>query len=119
MLRELSVPLVLAKVEITAQTDKLLQKLQVDRSSSSLVAISRDFSTIEILSSQSSREAWAQAIRDFLWKKSDLLSPKKGIISGLDNSSREEKQVASLSKPRKTAASRKEVMARSVEQFVK
>jgi len=112
MLRELSVPLVLAKVEITAQTDKLLQKLQVDRSSSSLVAISRDFSTIEILSSQSSREAWAQAIRDFIWKKSDLLSPKKGIISGLDNSSREEKQVASLSKPRKTAASRKEVMAR-------
>ena len=112
MLRELSVPLVLAKVEMSAQTDQLLEKLQVDRSTSSLVVVSRDFSTREILSSQPSREAWLQAIKDLIWKKSDLLSPKKGIISEQNNPSKEEKQVESLSKPRKTAASRKEVMTR-------
>ena len=83
----------------------------MDRSKSSLVAVSRDFSTTEILSSQPSRGAWTAAIKDFIWKKSDILSPKKGINAAIDNPSNEKKTGGDPVKPKKTAT-RKEVMAR-------
>ena len=110
MLRELNVPLTLAKIEISGQSDQLLQRLQVDRSASSLVALSKDFSTIEIISREATREGWAAAIKDFIWKKSGLLSPKKAVNPGLDSSG-EKKVVENIVQPKKSAT-RKEVMAR-------
>jgi len=111
MLRELNVPLTVAKIEISAQSDQLLQKLHIDLRTSSLVAISRDFSTNEILSSEASREAWTAAIKDFIWKKSGLLSPKKAVNPGLDDARDEKKPTGNIAEQKKSAT-KKEVMAR-------
>ena len=110
MLRDLNIPLVLAKIEISAQSDQLLQKLQVDRSTSSLVAVSRDFSTTEIISSAPGRDEWKAAIKDFIWKKSGLLSPKK--VLSPDSSSGEKKPIENNKVQNKKAATRKEITAR-------
>ena len=110
MVRDLNIALVLAKIEISAQSDELLRKLQVDRSTSSLVALSRDFSTMEIISSLPSREEWTAAIKDFIWKKSGLLSPKKALSP--DSSSGEKKSKETNPVQSKKSASRKEITAR-------
>ena len=110
MLRDLNIPLVLAKIEISGQSDQLLQKLQVDRSTSSLVAVTRDFSTTEIISSLPSRDEWTAAIKDFIWKKSGHLSPKK--VLGPDSSSGEKKPNENNNVEIKKSASRKEITAR-------
>ena len=110
MLQDLNIPLVLVKIEISAQSDQLLQKLQVDRSTSSLVAVTRDLATIEIISSTPGREEWAATIKDFIWKKSGLLTPKKKV-PGPVSSGGEKKSIENKVQSKKSAT-RKEITAR-------
>lgn len=110
MLRDLNIPLALVKIEISAQSDQLLQKLQVDRSTSSLVAVTRDFSTMEIISSVPSREEWTATIKDFIWKKSGILVPNKKVLGPVSPSG--EKKSIENKAPNKKSATRKEITAR-------
>ena len=111
MLRDLNIPLALVKIEISAQSDQLLQKLQVDRSTSSLVAVTRDFSTMEIISSVPSREEWTATIKDFIWKKSGILVPNKKVLGPVSPSG-EKKSMENNKAPNKKSATRKEITAR-------
>ena len=110
MLRDLNIPLALVKIEISAQSDQLLQKLQVDRSTSSLVAVTRDFSTMEIISSVPSREEWTATIKDFIWKKSGILVPNKKVLGPVSPSG--EKKSMENKALNKKSATRKEITAR-------
>jgi len=117
-LSKLKVPLVMSKIEINAESSQLLEKLAVPKKPA-LVALSKDFSTLELFPSvTATREGWYAAIKDFIWRKSSELSLNNQILKDLNQKNVEDAQSVELvkNKAQKTAT-RKELINRRYKVF--
>jgi len=119
-LAKLKIPLVVTKIELNSESEQLLEKLKLQKKTS-LVAINKDYETIETFQAvASTREAWYSAIKDFIWRKSaDLSLSNQGLKEVERNPAVDapnKKIDAHQAKPHKTA-SRKELINRRYKVF--
>eukprot|EP00092_Neocalanus_flemingeri_P007794 GFUD01008415.1.p1 GENE.GFUD01008415.1~~GFUD01008415.1.p1 ORF type:complete len:681 (-),score=161.46 GFUD01008415.1:240-2282(-) len=116
-LTKLKVPLVMAKIEINAESDQLLQKLTVSHKPS-LVAISRD-SILEVFPLvAATRIGWSVAIKDFILRKSSELSLNNQMLADLSQKKPEDSlYVQPLNSEAQKIATRKELINRRYKVF--